>query len=547
MVSKDVNQSKFNTQFLLYYFLNSGAAELNIEILKIIKMHFPVPLVIKTWSNRFSVEKTKIVDDLYWIVQKGFFIASLGFGGEDGACGKTELNNKLLSSNFVVDSERNPICRGCPEILFDIYKNDKFPINIIDIPNGTDERIKERILSFSNMLIVHSFKEEEETREYLKKLDLKAPTIVLYRDIQDAFQNIMAFKETLTKKLSEALKGEVFEVKVEDYLDYENSNELDYIAEKIHEFILESFKQFREKDKELWKFSEFFENHSKQANEVFDKIREKSSQIVRVIPLFAQIKSQQKKQTSESIENQKELSKTELSLSSELNHVLQLLKSGESFAHRGEVSQLFLEKFQEYLRMMKNQQTMDYYKLYEFKQKFSEQIDNQTITEFANYWEKIQNQEVYYQKMNFDRTTAETKGSEFIQDCIKIFEQHIIPNIFSIELFWRELIYHDSLQKSIGQKSSSEMTNESAASSDFLINLKKDSILKGFPFEVIDGDLLHMPKEFLKNVFKGMKDRVIVISVLGPQSSGKSTLLNFLFGCNFVTSSGRCTKGVYGT
>jgi len=44
-----------------------------------------------------------------------------------------------------------------------------------------------------------------------------------------------------------------------------------------------------------------------------------------------------------------------------------------------------------------------------------------------------------------------------------------------------------------------------------------------------------------------MNDRVIVISVLGPQSSGKSTLLNFLFGCNFVTSSGRCTKGVYGT
>ena len=35
------------------------------------------------------------------------------------------------------------------------------------------------------------------------------------------------------------------------------------------------------------------------------------------------------------------------------------------------------------------------------------------------------------------------------------------------------------------------------------------------------------------------------MSVLGPQSSGKSTLLNFLFGCKFGTGTGRCTKGIY--
>ena len=39
----------------------------------------------------------------------------------------------------------------------------------------------------------------------------------------------------------------------------------------------------------------------------------------------------------------------------------------------------------------------------------------------------------------------------------------------------------------------------------------------------------------------------MVLTILGPQSSGKSTLLNFLFGCDFATSEGRCTRGVYGT
>lgn len=38
-----------------------------------------------------------------------------------------------------------------------------------------------------------------------------------------------------------------------------------------------------------------------------------------------------------------------------------------------------------------------------------------------------------------------------------------------------------------------------------------------------------------------------MVSVLGPQSAGKSLLMNFLFGTQFLTSAGRCTKGVYGS
>jgi GTPase SAR1 family protein len=45
----------------------------------------------------------------------------------------------------------------------------------------------------------------------------------------------------------------------------------------------------------------------------------------------------------------------------------------------------------------------------------------------------------------------------------------------------------------------------------------------------------------------GDTKRIMVIGIFGPQSSGKSTLLNFLFGCDFLSSDGRCTSGVYGT
>jgi GTPase Era involved in 16S rRNA processing len=82
---------------------------------------------------------------------------------------------------------------------------------------------------------------------------------------------------------------------------------------------------------------------------------------------------------------------------------------------------------------------------------------------------------------------------------------------------------------------------------DILTNFKQIEINNNLPFEIIDGDLLEMPRALMKKLFAEKNDRAVVISILGPQSSGKSTLLNFLFGCDFATSEGRCTRGVYGT
>ena len=60
------------------------------------------------------------------------------------------------------------------------------------------------------------------------------------------------------------------------------------------------------------------------------------------------------------------------------------------------------------------------------------------------------------------------------------------------------------------------------------------------------------PRDCLPAILAGMAAQlgfehspIMVISVLGAQSSGKSTLLNFLFGCSFVTLAGRCTMGLY--
>lgn len=69
-------------------------------------------------------------------------------------------------------------------------------------------------------------------------------------------------------------------------------------------------------------------------------------------------------------------------------------------------------------------------------------------------------------------------------------------------------------------------------------------------FEIIDGENFYFPKQFLKDIFDSElfhQKKICVISIIGPQNSGKSTLLNYLLGCDFKVSDGRCTKGIYGT
>ena len=72
----------------------------------------------------------------------------------------------------------------------------------------------------------------------------------------------------------------------------------------------------------------------------------------------------------------------------------------------------------------------------------------------------------------------------------------------------------------------------------------REYIAEGNPFEIVDGDNFEMQGNFLLEVFKLFpQKKFFVISVLGPQNSGKSTLLNLLFGTSFEARDGRCTKG----
>ena len=113
--------------------------------------------------------------------------------------------------------------------------------------------------------------------------------------------------------------------------------------------------------------------------------------------------------------------------------------------------------------------------------------------------------------------------------------ENIDKKRISLDLIWRELMLMFNRRR-----------NEHKLVGDKFADL----LFKGQPFEILDGDNFRFNEKFLKTIFEVQKQhqlRIRVITILGPQNSGKSTLLNFMFGCDFSVSDGRCTRGIYGT
>ena len=82
-------------------------------------------------------------------------------------------------------------------------------------------------------------------------------------------------------------------------------------------------------------------------------------------------------------------------------------------------------------------------------------------------------------------------------------------------------------------------------------------LMKGFSIELLDGDDLSVPTLRLEDVMKALEKcfkntfnlkkspKIFFLTVLDTQSTGKSTLLNTMFGVQFPVNAGRCTKGAF--
>uniref|UniRef100_A0AAR2KW05 VLIG-type G domain-containing protein n=1 Tax=Pygocentrus nattereri TaxID=42514 RepID=A0AAR2KW05_PYGNA len=118
-------------------------------------------------------------------------------------------------------------------------------------------------------------------------------------------------------------------------------------------------------------------------------------------------------------------------------------------------------------------------------------------------------------------------------------DQQLLDSSLGLEHYLREMghVYEASL-------GSSKRLDE-------LPTVAAELLQEGFPLELLDGDASSIPEKWINDVLMelhrmvGQKSRLLVLTVLGVQSTGKSTLLNTMFGVQFAVSSGRCTRGAY--
>ncbi|CAG8524928.1 1478_t:CDS:2 [Dentiscutata heterogama] len=151
--------------------------------------------------------------------------------------------------------------------------------------------------------------------------------------------------------------------------------------------------------------------------------------------------------------------------------------------------------------------------------KFDQEKDKKIRKEITNLWKEVDNKNLSIEDF--------FRGLRHIYEIYKNFTSYIDDDSNSISI--------NGLAK------------------EDVLNLPEycaELLIYGNTIELLDGHSTTISKDwfleicnFIDKKFQNL--RVFVISILGLQSSGKSTLLNALFSCKFAVSTERCSKGFF--
>uniref|UniRef100_A0A8C5DMZ2 Si:dkey-85k7.12 n=1 Tax=Gouania willdenowi TaxID=441366 RepID=A0A8C5DMZ2_GOUWI len=161
-------------------------------------------------------------------------------------------------------------------------------------------------------------------------------------------------------------------------------------------------------------------------------------------------------------------------------------------------------------------------------------------------WKQISLEDVSRTKQSGLRELYEEKRkSSENKEEIKQLDQQLTNSSLGTEHFFREMGQIYEASRFLPE------TDPSRQQLNHLPGLCAQLLLDGFPFELVDGDASNIPLQWVSDVLSQLnemvspKNKILVVTVLGVQSTGKSTLLNTMFGVQFAVSSGRCTRGAF--
>ncbi|XP_067281131.1 interferon-induced very large GTPase 1-like [Pseudorasbora parva] len=191
------------------------------------------------------------------------------------------------------------------------------------------------------------------------------------------------------------------------------------------------------------------------------------------------------------------------------------------------------------------------------KQQGSSDI-RETIYQFISGLSCSPDEQLYFlkwMKINLDHLTRkhlsrldeqyreECKNATEDKERLRDLETEIASSSLGVQHFMREL--------SQLYESTHSQKNKMHTALKKLPEICAQLMLTGFPLELIDGEASNISLTWIRDVLTALNNltrphnRIRVVTVLGVQSTGKSTLLNTMFGIQFAVSSGRCTRGAF--
>ncbi|XP_067226579.1 reticulocyte-binding protein 2-like [Chanodichthys erythropterus] len=246
--------------------------------------------------------------------------------------------------------------------------------------------------------------------------------------------------------------------------------------------------------------------------------------------------------------------------------------------HQGKLWHQWSQKNKELHRFQGNELEMDISRKQTEMKEIRQQQHESVISEFMKHFIKEIDSHDEHEKMFFinwliilldeyisaDLSNLHQKYDEKWSKVLKLKEKHDKSETLKAEQTELERISEElqasdfglqHIMREIGQiyeSCESVKKNKTDLQFDFssLPSLAAEMMISGFPLELMDGDAAHVPVIWISAVLDELiqklgDQRVFVLSVLGLQSSGKSTMLNAMFGLQFAVSAGRCTRGAF--
>ncbi|CAD8144095.1 unnamed protein product [Paramecium pentaurelia] len=530
------NKEYMNFKVIFQILYNNSEKQLQMLLLKHLSFYYPIPFL---YQNP-NVDNISVVEDLYLInphiyffIKKQYSIINFSFSKNQTQIGKTELiNNVFYRRDKFSIQDTNELNKNTIDLMFDCEFNGSRNLLIADTHGYIPYFYLLKILPLFSLWIIQMDTEEElkENLENIKQLNSQINTknhkiVLIVRNSQNKQIDQSLLKDLkiyniqiqyIENLASKGINNQLIQQKIKHIQEY--IFQLIMNNQEYKPFNKENFIQILKlEDREgLQKLETTVQEIKNELVEFFNQPKGLFSQKAFPQRYFDQIIKELKEK------EQKLYEESNYCFNLEIEDIMNKIEKYENQQKKYKPTKL-VQLFQQLIQLQN-------YTSYTYLVQALYDLNNDSTQKLSMKKQDLLDQIHIHQVQNRE----DKEGFNILKQNLEECEIELQSKSLSIDIFWRELIKQNSL------------INQSQELTDQIFKL----LMKGESFEFLDGEQFRMDINIFNLLVKSIEkinknNKVLVIGILGPQSSGKSTILNKIFGCHFFSSVGKSTKGIY--